>query len=226
MPKKLPAAATFITIVTLLLLTISNTLSADQQVITDDGREVLLKEDGSWEYRSTDRFADTEEGRRVRLKEDGSWSYSGNVPLKSKAQVRTTDLDLKLQKVVVETHKKKTQKSARIKTQTVFYVQLHSSAQAKTDISIKDSDISLIEVKDNNEKSYPVLSIRSDNPDLPPGTKSTLEIRADKSPSIWDDVKSMEIIFKTGIFGIQKQITLSQRTIDFNKEDVEGFDSE
>lgn len=226
MPNKSPTAPTFITIITLLLLTGGNTVSADQQVITDDGREVLLKEDGHWEYRSTDRFADTEDDRRVRLKEDGSWSYTGNAPLKSKAQVRTTDLDIKLQKVVIETHKKKTQKSSRIKTQTVFYVQLNSSALAKTDISIKNSDISLVEVKDNNGKSYPVLSIRSDNPGFQPGTKSTLEVRADKSPSIWDDVKSMEIIFKSGIFGIQKQITLSQRTIDFDKENVEGFDTE
>ena len=182
MPKKSPTTPTFITIITLLLLTGGNTVSADQQVITDDGREVLLKEDGHWEYRSTDRFANTEDGRRARLKEDGSWSYTGNAPLKSKAQVRTTDLDIKLQKVVIETRKKKTQKSSRIKTQTVFYVQLNSSAQAKTDISIKDSDISLVEVKDNNGKSYPVLSIRSDNPDLQPGTKSTLEVRTDKSP--------------------------------------------
>ena len=225
MTKILLTASALNIIVTSFILTGSNTVSANQQVITDDGREVLLKEDGHWEYRSTDRFANTEDGRRVRLKEDGSWSYTGNAPLKSKAQVRTSDLDIKLQKVVIETYKKKTQKSSRIKTQTVFYVQLNNSPQAKTDIHIKASDISLIEVKDNNGKSYPVLSIKPGSPELQPGTETTLAVRAEKSPSIFDDVKSMDIIFKTGIFGMQNTVTLSQRTIDFNNEDVKGFDT-
>lgn len=224
MTKNPLIASTFIAIIALSLLAGSNSVSANQQIITDDGREVLLKEDGHWEYRSTDRFANTEDGRRVRLKADGSWSYTGNAPLKSKAQVRTSDLDIKLQKVVVESYKKKTQKSRRTKTQTVFYVQLNNSPRAKTNISIKDSDISMIEVKDNNGKSYPVLSIKPDNSSLQPGTETTLIVRAEKSPSIWGNVKSMDIHFKAGIFGIQTPITLSQRTIDFNKKDVEGFD--
>ena len=215
---------TLFTMASLFFIPVCYADTANQQVFTDDGREVLLKPDGHWEYRSTDRFANTEDGRRVRLKEDGSWSYTGNTPLKSKVQVRTSDLDIELQKVVIETYKKKTQKSARVKTQTVFYVRLNNSTQAKAAINIKGSDISLIEVKDNNGKTYPVLSIKPGAPSLQPGTETTLAVRAEKSPSIFDDVKSMDIIFKTGIFGIQKTITLSQRAIDFDKEDVEGFD--
>ncbi len=216
---------TLVTIMALLFVTGSHGDTANQQVTTDDGREVLLKADGHWQYRSTDRFANTEDGRRVRLKEDGSWSYAGNAPLRSDEQVRTSELDLKLQKVVIQTHKTKTQKSARIKTQTAFYVQLNNSAQAKTTISIKDSNIEQIEVKDNNGKSYPVLSLKSDTSTLAPGKGTTLIINTEKSPSVFDDVRSMEIIFKRGTFGIQNNITLSQRTIDFEKEEVDSFDN-
>lgn len=210
-------------LISMLLMTMSNALSADQRVTASDGREVLLKQDGSWLYLSTDRFANTGDGRQVRLKEDGSWTYDGNVPLRSKTQVRTVALDIKLQKVVVETYKKKTQKSTRIKTQTVFYVLLNNSAHTKQTISIQDSDISLLQVKDSNGKDYPVLSIKPGMANIPPGEKTTLVIRAEKSPLLFDNVKSMAIIFKRGIFGIEKSLTLSQRKADFGEANVDGF---
>jgi hypothetical protein len=86
-------------------------LSAPQEGISDDGREVILKQDGTWEYRSSDRFASTEDGRRVRLKADGSWHYVGNALLASKQQLRTTDLNIKLSKVVIESLEKKSIKT-------------------------------------------------------------------------------------------------------------------
>jgi hypothetical protein len=196
---------------------------AAQQVIIVDGREVLLNEDGTWRYHSTDRYANTNDGRRLRLKDDGSWQYVGNAPLTTTEQVRTTNLNIKLQKVVIEKYEKKVQKNTRVKTQTVFYVVLENSAQAKKNISIKNSDISLIEVNDNNGKNYPVVSLQPGSLELKPDTNTTLVIRAEKSPSMWDDVKSMEIVFKPGIFGIQKAIILKQMTIDFLEENVDGF---
>ncbi len=221
---------TLITIATLLFIPVSYADTIDQQITTDDGREILLKADGRWEYRSTDRFANTDDGRRVRLKEDGSWAYTGNAPLKSKTQVRTADLDIKLNKVVIETYRKKTQKSARIKTQTVFYVQLNNSTQAKAAINIEDSDAALVEVMDNNGKIYPVLSIKpvlslkAGSSKLQPGAETILTIRAEKSPSIFDDVKSMEVSFKAGIYGIKNTVSLSQKVTDFENVEVDGFE--
>jgi hypothetical protein len=40
---------------------------------------------------------------------------------------------------------------------------------------------------------------------------------------MWDDVKSMEIVFKPGILGIQQAIILNQMTIDIDAEKVNGF---
>ncbi len=213
----------FITLASLLIIPITNAEITKQEIINIDGREVLLNKNGTWKFLSTDRYANTKDGTRVRLKEDGSWQAIGNAPLKSKDQVRTTDLDIKLHKVVIETYEKKVQKNTRIKTQTVFYVDLAYSPQARNNITINKSDISLIEVKDNNGKAYPVLSIEPNDTQMKPSTKTTVIVRAEKSPSMFDNVKSMEIVFKKGMLGIENTITLSQRAIDFDEEKVDGF---
>ncbi len=223
MTRQAHTSNVFIGLISLLIMLVSLNLVAAEQVVNIDGREILLKDDGTWAYASSDRFADTKDGQRVRLKQDGSWQYVGNAPLTSKQQVRTTELDLKLQKVVIETNEKKVQKNTRVRTQTVFYVGLGYSAQAKKHFSIKKTDSSLIEVKDNNGRVYPVLSIQADSAEVEPGTENTIVIRADKSPSIWDEVKSMQITFKPGIFGLQQPIILSQKIIDFENKKVAGF---
>lgn len=228
MSRTILTPSILITMVTLSLALslapLSNALSATQEIITDDGREVLLKEDGSWVFRSTDRFANTKDGRRVRLKDDGSWQYTGNAPLVMKEQVRTTDLDIKLQKVVIETYEKKVQKNKRIKTQTVFYLNLELSALAKGNININKNDTSMIKVIDNNGKNYPVLSIQPSPTILEPNSNITIVIRAKSSPSWLDKVKSMEVVLHPGIFGIQDPITLKQNVIEFDEKKVDGFE--
>jgi hypothetical protein len=110
----------FFNTILLLLVTIDDNVFAAQEVIIVDGREVLLKEDGTWTYNSTDRYANTNDGRRLRLKDDGSWQYVGNAPLTTTEQAGTTNLNIKLQKVVIEKFEKKVQKNTRVKTQKYF----------------------------------------------------------------------------------------------------------
>jgi len=139
-------------------------------------------------------------------------------------QVRTTDLDIKLQKVVIETYEKKVQKNKRVRTQTVFYLNLEYSPLAKTNINITKNDISNIKVKDNNNKNYPVASIQPSTITLKPGSNTTIVIRAKGSPLWLSKVKSMEVVFNPGVFGLQKSITLSQRVSDFEEKRVDGFE--
>jgi hypothetical protein len=208
----------------LLLMPGSQAYPADQKITTDDGREVLLRGDGTWVFRSTDRFANTEDGQRVRLKQDGSWEYVGNAPVVSEEHVRSTLLDMKLQNVVIERHQIKVQKNIRTRTQTVFYVNLGLSAKAKNNISLSENDVSHIEVIDNNGKTYPVLSVHPAPTELTPGSDTTMEIRADGSPVWIDDVKSMSVIFKPEIYGVRQPVTLSRDVDDFEEKKVAGFD--
>jgi hypothetical protein len=212
-----------IIMIALALLPASHVLSADQHVTTDDGREVLLRQDGSWEFLSNDRFANTEDGQRVRLRQDGSWEYMGNAPMATSSQVRTTDLDIKLQKVIIERYEQKAQKNKRVVSQTVFHVDVALSPRAENNISIRKEDVALVKVKDNKDKNYPVLSIQPGSTLLEPDSDTTIVIRAHGSPKWWKNIKTMEITFHPGMFGTEEPVTLSQRVSDIEKKDVDGF---
>ena len=67
------------------------------------------------------------------------------------------------------------------------------------------------------------MSIEADTKQLQPNTETGIVVRAEKSPAAWDNVKSMEVVLKAGLLGIETPITLSQRTVDFDEEDVAGF---
>jgi len=208
----------------LSFLLCSTALFADQNGMTDDGREVLLKEDGSWEFRSNDRYANTKDGQRVRLKADGSWEYVGNAPLVLKEQVRTTLLDFKLQRVDIEIHKEKVQKNVREEKQLVFYLDISVSPAAKEIITINNTDLTRIQVTDNKGKSYPVLSLTPSPIVLAPDSQHTLAIRAKGAPSTWDSAKSMSLELTPGVLGNNDSVTLSQNISDMEKKYVEGFE--
>jgi hypothetical protein len=207
------------------LLTDNAALAADQNGLTDDGREVILNEDGTWEFRSSDRYANTADGHRVRLKADNTWEYVGNAPLASNDQVRTTILDIKLQKAEFEIHKKKVQKNIREKSQTVFYLNISVSPAAKQNVTIANTDLSRIQVRDNKGKTYPVLSLTPSPLTLAPNSKQTVTVRAKDSPGMLSGAKSMELVLNPGVLGNEDVITLSRNISDIEKKNVEGFET-
>jgi hypothetical protein len=200
-----------------------NVLAANQEVITDDGREVLLKADGTWEFRSDDRFANTGDGQRVRLKADGSWEYMGNAPMVASQLVRTRELEIELQEVVVEIHEQKAQKNTRVSSQTVFYLKLGLSPLAEKPINIDKSSLALIVIQDNKRRTYPVLSMQASPASLKPASEASITIRADGSPQWWKNVKTMNIVFEPEIFGLGESITLTYSMDDIEKRKVDGF---
>jgi hypothetical protein len=205
-------------------LSVSQDVLAEQDVISDDGREVLLRDDGSWVFLSTDRYANTADGRRVRLKADGSWEYVGNAPMQSEQQVRTTTTDVRLQKVEIENHEEKSFKNVRVTSQTVFYLDINVSPLAEKAITISDADLPRIQVQDDKGKTYPVLSVSPNPLTLKPDSKQTIEIRADGAPSWLRGVKSMQIELPTGMMGNGTPIRLEERVDDMEKKKVDAFE--
>jgi len=220
---------TRILLITILLFSASQVLSAEQEAISDDGREVLLKDDGTWVFRSNDRFANTRDGRRVRLRADGGWQYVdtglANALLSSKQQLKTTQIDIKLDKIVIETYEKKIQKNRRVKSQTVFFLDLASSPQAQQNITVRKDHISKIKVSDSNGRDYPLLSIQPAPTTLKPGSQTRIAVRVDGSPQWWKDVESMEIAFQPGVFGLQDPVSLMQNVDDIDIQKVSGFEN-
>jgi len=207
----------------LMLFAFHFSAAAQQTVITDDGREVLILDDGHWKFSSTDRFANTNDGHRILLKDDGRWHFVKNTTLNTNAAKKESTLDIQIEKVVIEKHTKKGFKNNRVKTQTVFYLQLRQASNTETDVIIKDSDLTLIKVKDNNGETYPVLSIEPRTINFDTSKTASIIIRSKKSPSILDGAKSMSIVIKAGLFGLTEPISLKQRIFDFEELDVEGF---
>jgi len=207
----------------LILSTGSHVLAADQEVLTEDGREVLLKEDGTWVFRSTDRYVNTKDGDRIRLKNDNTWEYIGKAPLTSKQQVRSTTLDIKLKRIVVETYKEKVHKNVRTETQTVFYLKMNLDPVARNNVSASSSDLHNIKVRDNKGNDYPVLSIYPDSVNLTPDSEQLITIRADGFPGLFSDASSIEIELLPGIFNLGESVILSQRINNVEKVRVEGF---
>ena len=210
-----------------LFFTLSGALTGKQvdaaEVVYVDGREVLLKDDGSWIYQSTDRYVNTQDGTRVRLKTDGSWQAIGNAQLISKQQVRTRNLDITLQKVEIESYKKKVHKNTKVKTQTVFYLNITHSPVAKENIQLAQTHITHIKVKNDRGGNYPVIAMTPNNIVLQPGSVMQLQIRAEKSPAEWESLNSIDIIFEAGIFGLTSPLTFTQRVIDIDTISVDGF---
>ena len=202
-----------------------NVLAANQEVVTDDGREVLLKEDGTWEFSSDDRFANTGDGQRVRLKADGSWEYVGNAPMVTSQRVRTRELEIELQKAVIEIHEQKVQKNTRVNSQTVFYLKLGLSPVADKGIDIEKSDLALISIQDNKRRNYPVLSMQTSAESLQPDSEASVIIHADGSPQWWKNVKTLNIVLKPEIFGLSESISLSYSVDDIEKKKVDGFNN-
>jgi hypothetical protein len=198
-------------------------LAANQEVLTDDGREVLLKPDGTWAFRSDDRFANTVDGQRVRLKADGSWEYVGNAPMVASQLVRTRELEIELQQVVIEVYEQKVQKNTRVSSQTLFYLKLGLSPLAEEPINIDKSNLALITVQDNKRRTYPVLSLQASPASLQPAAEASITVRADGSPQWWKNIKSMNIVFEPDIFGLSESISLTYSTDDIETKKVDGL---
>ena len=207
----------------LCVLPFNRVVYADTRVITGDGREVLLRDDGTWAYGSTDRLLNTGDGRQIRLKEDGHWEYTGNAPVVEDRQVKTRELGITLRKAVIEKYQIKVQKSLRLRTQTVFYLDIELSPLAASAIAMGRSESDGIEVSDNNGDRYPVLSVQSDVTTLQPGSKTGVTVRVKGSPSWLDNARTVQIEFRPGVFGNTESISLSQRVDDFDEIDVDGF---
>ena len=63
-----------------LLLLLASSALAEEVVVSDDGRQIRLNDDGTWVQVSQDRFATNAQGQRIRLRADGSWNVMSTSP--------------------------------------------------------------------------------------------------------------------------------------------------
>jgi len=204
-----------------------NQTFAKDNIVILDGREILLKDNGSWEYISNNRYAITQDGRQVILKENGEWEYAKkqeqvNVTPAPTPDKNTDILVMQLQKAEVESIIKKKNKRTSIKTQSAFFIDINLASHAHKTFMLSDSDKENISVTDDKNNQYKVLSIQPQIR-LKPGETGTVQIRVDNSPSILDKVTFMYVNFSPAVNGISKKITIKARWNDFIQKSVNEF---
>ena len=111
---------------------------ADQRILTDAGREVLLKDDGSWTYLSEDRFGTLSDGSRARLKADGSWEIVedevGLITIPAQALKRSEDtiradkFYIEISGITIESQRGKNRKNSTLRAQMLVDIKIEMNS--------------------------------------------------------------------------------------------------
>lgn len=197
---------------------------ADETLLTDDGREVRLHDDGSWEFISNDRYANTPDGRRIRLRDNYTWEYLGNAPLATKKQFRTTTTDLRLVSMLIKATEEKVHKNKRVISRTYLALDISRSPLAEQPLHVDQRALEQLTLTDNKGRRYPAMFMKPRQITVAPGETQRLIIVFDDSPQWWSGAKSMSLSIEPGVFGNRKPVNLTERISDIDKIIVERFD--
>lgn len=190
----------------LFLILLAPLLSqADEIVLSDDGREVRLNKNGSWEFVSEDRYATTSDGGRVRLKADGSWekveddrnwvTLPASSVQTSRDKITEGSIQLEITEVVIESVRSRQQKNTRLSSQIVTYMNVTSDDSQTFDLLMSD-----ITLRDSRGKQYDVISVLPGTIRVTPDSPVQVRIIADDSPKWWG-VKSFTYEIAPGVLG-------------------------
>ena len=212
-----------------LVLCLAASLSeanAEQTVVSDDGREVKLLEDGSWKYISEDRFATTSDGKRIRLKADGSWleveDDRGWISVPAQSLQRSRDVatvegyKLELVDVRIESVRTRQQKNTRLRSQIVAVMKV--SGPGLDDLKL---DTSGFTVTDSKGRVYPAAALTIRSPASQEDSPAVIELIAEGSPRWWG-VKFLRLQIMAGILG-PAEVELTKAMDDVARLEVEAL---
>ncbi len=209
---------------TALASTLPLSTLADQSAVGDDGREILLKDNGSWEYKNEDRFATSESGSRVRLKDDGSWAFIQNKRVASHQVYSESNLNFALGEVVINTKKSPIPNSnnSRIDSRTEIDFKVTVSEVSQSPIKADISNKNLFSVSDDHDNEYDILSITPMKSTLQPGQTYTFTIVTDGAPkyklfALGGQIKTLTITADKSVFNTQTDIELQQSVKDIEE---------
>lgn len=227
------AQSSILSSIVIVLMLIGSPVRAAEDVLSDDGREVRLNDDGSWQYISTDRFATSADGTRVRLMEDGRWISTGEMALTGAGPAVRPDirvvgeqrLELSLSRLVIETRRGKrseSHKSRSKKTQSVFTLTLAAPNDVPRPIELAFGSDAL-SIADSGGREYDIVNVAPRQLTLLPGEEATVVIRADGSPHWWT-IKSMSLVIDKGSLASHKDIELTKLMSSARKRSVDSFE--
>jgi hypothetical protein len=199
---------------------------ADQTVLSDDGREVRLRNDGTWEYVSNDRFATSEDGKRIRLQSDGHWVEIKDdrnwIAIPAQALQQSRDVvtegafEVELSEVRIESVRTKKKKNSRLRSQIVTTLKISSATDSRLQL-----DVSAFSLTDSRGRSYPLVAFAPDNLSLTPGATGAVTMIWDGSPRWWG-IKFLRLQIEAGVLG-QADVELTKSMSEITKLEVEAL---
>ena len=184
----------------LCLLIVTNVMvgeagAVDLRAVTDDGREVLLREDRTWIFIQPGHVASN-----------------------------TGSTQIFLDKAVIQTRTIKVQKNKRVRSQMVFEFDLLKSADSASRPLGGTLDTSLVAVTDDTGRSYEVKSLQllastAENPN----EADRLLMKVDKSPGLLSEAKHIEVVFQAALFDSGQAIRFRTPVDDLETVEVDDF---
>ena len=184
------------------------------KAIADNGREVILNDNGEWEYVTEDLYATTQDGRRIKLMPNGEWQRVSDeeapvipaiaVTKDNRDSINLSELDvsLVLDEVVIEDQRETVGKNTRKRSNIVFYVETEGTEIVPSPNQLK--------VRDSKGRDYPVISTKREG---------RLEVRANGAPRWWG-VKFFTLEISANTFGNDQAIELRKSMDEVLRKDV------
>jgi len=193
-----------------LLVTLAMPVLGEEEIVlSDDGREVRLNADGSWEFVSEDRYATTKAGDRIRLRSDGQWEAVKDPSWQSATAISrnpATAAGLSVSDFVIESVRSTKHKNSRVRNQMVIDIPM-----AEREDLVRAPEASRVDVKDSKGRSYEISSVNM--------RESGLRIIADDAPTWWG-VKYFEITLPGAALGKDKDVVLRKPMADVIRRNV------
>lgn len=196
--------------------------------IADNGREVILKDNGEWEYKSKDIYATTPDGERIRLQPDRRWQAVSKAEAPKPAATKVIiqqpaadsvrrdtvalaefDANLTLDTVVIENHRETVGKNTRKRSNLVFYLDIDPKAPLLKPGQIK--------IQDSKGRTYPVFSVVRGTAEI--GSAPRVVVRANGAPRWWG-VKFFAVTIASGALGNTAPIELRKPMGDVLSKEV------
>lgn len=196
-------------------------LAESRTAVADNGREVILKENGEWEYANDDLYATTPDGQRVRLQPNQRWEKvdTDEAPALQPIVVNTVERDVvkleeldarvALDNLVIENQRETVGKNKRVRSNLVFYLDADGITQVPSPQQLT--------VQDSRGRDYPVFSVTRGTALI--GQQPRLIIRAKGAPRWWG-VKFFNLTVAEGAMGNSKLIELRKSMNDVLRKEV------
>ncbi|WP_460047206.1 DUF3157 family protein [Sessilibacter sp. MAH2] len=207
------------TITLALLSSVMMAANADETLVGSNGRKVILKDDGSWEYASESIFVDTKSGRRAELKVDGSWEFVGLAPVQEDTQYRELDIDVSVVSADIEEYLEKvgSGKNTRREAYTNFHLDVTVAQTSDLKLVVSEFNQDGIRIRDNKGKIYPVIAIESESSQLKAGDTARLLVKAKGAPGGLVKTKYLRINIDEDVFKTEQPIELE---IEYDDLDI------